>query len=175
MRSIEWALIQESDWCPHQFSSVQLLSHIQLFATPWITARQASLSIINSWSSLRLMSIESVMPSNHLILSSPSPPAPNPSQHRSLFQWVNSSHEVATVLEFQLQHHSLQRNPRADLLQNGLVGSPCSPGKKRKLGHMHTEVRACEEAGRRQPPTSQGERPQKKPTLSTPWSETSSL
>ena len=58
--------------------------------------------------------------------SSPSPPAPNPSQHQSLFQWVNSSHEVAKVLEFQVQHHSFQRNPRADLLQNGLVGSPCS-------------------------------------------------
>ena len=58
-------------------------------------------------------------------LSSPSPPAPNPSQHQSLFQWVKSSHEVAKVLEFQLQHHSLQRNPRADL-QNGLVGPPCS-------------------------------------------------
>ena len=56
-------------------------------------------------------------------LSSPSPPAPNPSQHQSHFQWVNSSHEVAKVLEFQLQHHSFQRNPRADLLQNGLVGS----------------------------------------------------
>ena len=50
-------------------------------------------------------------------LSSPSPPAPNPSQHQSLFQWVNSSHEVAKVLEFQLQHHSLQRNPKADLLE----------------------------------------------------------
>ena len=60
-------------------------------------------------------------------LSSPSPPAPNPSQHQSLFQWVNSSHEVAKVLEFQLSHHSFQRTPRADLLQNGLVGSPCSP------------------------------------------------
>ena len=58
--------------------------------------------------------------------SSPSP-APNLSQHQSLFQWINSSHEVAKVLEFQLQHHSLQRNPRVDLLQNGLVGSPCSP------------------------------------------------
>ena len=43
-------------------------------------------------------------------LSSSSPPAPNPSQHQSLFQWVNSSHEVAKVLEFQLQHHSFQRN-----------------------------------------------------------------
>ena len=52
---------------------------------------------------------------------------PNPSQHQGLFQWVNSSHEVAKLLEFQLQHHSFQRNPRADLLQNGLVGSPCSP------------------------------------------------
>ena len=60
-------------------------------------------------------------------LSSPSPPAPNPSQHQNLFQWVNSSHEVTKVLEFQLQHHSFQRTPRADLLQNGLVGSPCSP------------------------------------------------
>ena len=53
--------------------------------------------------------------------------APKPSQHQSLFQWVNSSHEAARVLEFQLQHHSFQRNPRVDLLQNGLVGSPCSP------------------------------------------------
>ena len=51
----------------------------------------------------------------------------NPSQHQGLFQWVNSSHEVAKVLEFQLQHHSFQRNPRVDLLQNWLVGSPCSP------------------------------------------------
>ena len=43
--------------------------------------------------------------------SSPSLPAPNPSQHQRLFQWVNTSHEVAKVLEFQLQHHSFQRNP----------------------------------------------------------------
>ena len=45
-------------------------------------------------------------------LSSPSPPAPNPSQHQSLFQWVNSSHEVDTVLEFQPQHQSFQWTPR---------------------------------------------------------------
>ena len=57
---------------------------------------------------------DAIQPSNPLL--SPSPPAPNPFQHQSLFQWVNSSHEVAKVLEFQLQHHSLQRNPRADLL-----------------------------------------------------------
>ena len=48
-------------------------------------------------------------------LSSPSPPAPSPSQHRSLFQWLNSSHEVAKVLEFQLQHQSFQWTPRTGL------------------------------------------------------------
>ena len=53
------------------FSSVQSLSRVRLFVTPWITARQASLSITNSRSSLRLMSIESVMPSSHLILCHP--------------------------------------------------------------------------------------------------------
>ena len=186
------------------YSSVQLLSHVWLFATPWIATRQASLSITKSWSSLRLTSIESVMPSSISSLvvpfsscpqslpasesfpmsqlfawggrstgvstsasfppeksqglspsewtgwislqskelsrvfsnttvqkhqffgaqlssqsnshihqvsdaiqpshpwSSPSPPAPNSSQHQSLFQWVNSLHEVAKVLEFQL-------------------------------------------------------------------------
>ena len=78
-----------------QFSSVQSLSHVQLFATPWIPARQASLSITNSRSSLKLTSIESVMPSSHLHPLSSHSPAPNPSQHQSLFQWVNSSHEVA--------------------------------------------------------------------------------
>ena len=53
------------------FSSVQSLNRVRLFATPWITARQASLSITNSRSSLKLMSIESVMPSSHLILCCP--------------------------------------------------------------------------------------------------------
>ena len=54
-----------------QFSSVQSLSHAWLFATPCTAARQASLSITNSWSLLKLMSIEWVMPSNHLILCHP--------------------------------------------------------------------------------------------------------
>ena len=54
-----------------QFSLVQSLSHVRLFATPWIPACQASLSITISWSSLRLMSIDLVMPSNHLILCHP--------------------------------------------------------------------------------------------------------
>ena len=54
-----------------QFSSVRLLSHVQLFVTPWTAAHQASLSITNSQSLFKLMSIESVMPSNHLILCCP--------------------------------------------------------------------------------------------------------
>ena len=54
-----------------QVSLVQLLSRVWLFVTPWTAARQASLSITNSWSLLKLMCIESVMPSNHLILSCP--------------------------------------------------------------------------------------------------------
>ena len=57
---------------------------------------------------------EASLPSHPL--SSPSPPAPNPSQHQGLFQWVNSWHEVAEVLEFQLQHQSFQWTPRTDLL-----------------------------------------------------------
>ena len=57
--------------CCTQFSSVQSLSRVQLFATPWTTACQASLSITNSWSLPKFMSIESVMPSNHLILCRP--------------------------------------------------------------------------------------------------------
>ena len=69
---------------------------------------------------------DAIQPSSHP-LSSPSPPAPNPSQHHSLFQWVNSSHEVAKVLQFHLQHQSFQWTPRTGLLYNGLVGSPCSP------------------------------------------------
>ena len=67
-------------------SSVQLLSRVQIFVTPWTAACQASLSITNSQSLLKLMSIESVMPSNHLILSAPSPPAFNLSHHHDLFQ-----------------------------------------------------------------------------------------
>ena len=68
----------------HQFSSV---TQSQLFATPWTAARQASLSITNSLSLPKLMAIELVMPSNHLILCwSPSPPAFNLSQHQDLFK-----------------------------------------------------------------------------------------
>ena len=68
---------------------------------------------------------DAIQPSHPL--SSPSPPAPNPSQHQGLFQWITSSHQMAKVLEFQPQHQSFQWTPRTDLLEDGLVGSPWSP------------------------------------------------
>ena len=109
----------------YQIRSDQLLSCVQLFATPWIAACQASLSITNSWSSLRLTSIESMMPSS-LILCRPLlllPPIPP-----SIRVFSNeSSLRMRWPKYWSFSFSILQRNPRADLLQNGLVGSPCSP------------------------------------------------
>ena len=68
---------------------------------------------------------DAIQPSHPL--SSPPPPDFNLSQHQCLFKWVTSSHQVAKVLEFQLQHQSFQGTLRTDLLYDGLVGSPCSP------------------------------------------------
>jgi len=86
-----------------QFSSVQSLSHVRLFETPWTAAHQASQSITNSQSLLKLLSTESVMQSNHLILCRPLLLPP------SIFPSIRvSSHQVAKVLEFQLQHQSFQ-------------------------------------------------------------------
>ena len=86
------------------FSSIQSLSRVRLFVIPWTAACQASMSITNSWSLLRHVHwvSEAIQPSHPL--SSPSPPTFNLSQHQGLFQWVRSSHQVAKVLEFQLQH-----------------------------------------------------------------------
>ena len=70
--------------------------------------------------------VDDVIQTSHP-LSSPTPPTTNSSQHQGLFQWVNSSHEVNKVLQFQLQHQSFQCTPRTDLLQDGLVGSLYSP------------------------------------------------
>ena len=99
-------------WC-----SIQSLNHIWLFTAPWTAARQASLSITNSRSLLKLTSIESVMPSNHLILCCPFlvPPSIFPSI-RVFSRWVSSSHQVAKVLEFQLQHQTSQWIFRTDFL-----------------------------------------------------------
>ena len=81
--------------------------HIQLFATPWPTACQASLSFIISWSLLKLYWVGDIIQPS-CPLSSPSPPAFNLSQHQGLFHWVSSLHQVAKLLELQLQHPSFQ-------------------------------------------------------------------
>ena len=99
---------------------------------------QASLSLTNSWSLLKLMSIELVMPSNDLILSSPSPPALSLSQHQGLFQWVSSSHQVVKVLEFQLQHQSFQWTPRTDLLRMDWLDLLAVQGTLKSLLQHHS-------------------------------------
>ena len=112
----------------HQFSSVQLLSRVQLFAMPWTATRQAFLFITNSQSLLKLMSSESVMPSNHLILCHPLllPPSIFPSIR------VFSDEMVLHIRwpkywSFSFNNQSFRWTLRTDLLQDGLVGSPCSP------------------------------------------------
>ena len=88
---------QKNDFSSDQFSH----SFVRLFVNPWTAAHQASLSITNSQSLLKLMSIELVMPSNHLILCHPLllPPAIFPSI-KGLFQGFSSSYQVSRVLEF---------------------------------------------------------------------------
>ena len=99
-----------------QFSSVQSLSHVRLFATPWIAARQASLSPTPRvhWDSCP--SSQWCYPA---ITSSvvPFSSCPNPSQHQGLFQGVSSSQGVAKILEFQFQHQSFQWIFRTDILK----------------------------------------------------------
>ena len=101
---------------PTWISSFQSLSHAWIFMTPWTAACQAYLSITKSQSLPKLMSIESVMPSNHLILCLPLLLLPPIFPRMSLFKWVSSSYQVAKALVFQLQHQSFQRTPRIDLL-----------------------------------------------------------
>ena len=113
--------------CESHFSSVQFSrSVVSDSATPWIAARQASLTITNFRSSLKLMSIESVMPaiSSSVVPFSSCPqsfPASESFPMSQLFAWGGQSTGVSAL------HHSFQRTPRAALLQNELVGSPCSP------------------------------------------------
>ena len=98
-------------------SSVQSLSCVLTICvlTPWTLAHQASLSITNSWGFITLVSIKSVMPSNHLILCRPLFCVQS-SQNQGLFQWVSSLHQVANVVKLQLQHQSFQRIFRTDFI-----------------------------------------------------------
>ena len=100
-----------------QFSSVQLLCPVQLFVTPWVAACQASLSISNTQSSSKLMCIEWIMPSSHLILCRPLlllPPIPPSIRVFSIESTVRM--RWPQVLEFQPQHQSFQWTPRTGLL-----------------------------------------------------------
>ena len=113
------------------FSSVQFSSVAQSCPTlcdPMNHSTPGLLSITNSQSSPKLMSIESVMPSNHFILCcSLLLPSVFP-RIRVYFKWVSSLHQITKVLEFQLQHQSFQWIFRTDFLEDGLVGSPSCPG-----------------------------------------------
>ena len=106
------------------FSSVLSL---WIFMTPWTIALQASLSITNYQSMIKLIHLvsDAIQPPHSL--SYPSPPAFDLSQHQGLFQWVHSS-AVAKVLELQLEHQSFQKIVRMDFLLGCLVWSPCCPG-----------------------------------------------
>ena len=109
------------------FSSIQFRRSVVsvLFVTPWTAARQASLSIINSRSLPKLMSIESVMPSNHLTLCRPLLLLPSIFPRIRVFS--NEKHQVTKVLELQLQHQSFQWIFRVDFLADWLVWSPGWP------------------------------------------------
>ena len=100
----------------YQFSSVRSLSHLQLFATPWTAARQASVHHqLPEFTQTHVHWVgDAIQPSHPL--SSPSLPALNLSQHQGLFKWVHSSDQVAKGLEFQLQHQSFQWIFRTDFL-----------------------------------------------------------
>ena len=99
-----WMNSSELNWT--WISSVQSIIHVSLFATPCTAALQVSLSITNSWSLPKLMSIESVMPSNHLIFCRPL------SQIQGLFKGVSVSHQMAKLLHFQLEHQSFHWTSR---------------------------------------------------------------
>ena len=102
-------------------SSVQSLTRVRLFVTPWTAVCQASLSITTSLSLLKFMSVELVMRFHTLL--SPPPPTFNLSQHQGLFKWVSSLHQVTKALEFQLQHQSFQwifRTGWISMLSKGL-------------------------------------------------------
>ena len=108
-----WIFIGRTD----QFSSVQLLSRVRLFATPWTAARQASLSITNSQSLLKLMPIELVMPSNHLILCHPLLLLPPIFPSIRVFSNESVVHiKWPKYWSFQLQHQSFQWIFRTDFL-----------------------------------------------------------
>ena len=117
---------------------VQSLSCVQLFAAPWTAAHQASLSFSNSWSLLKLMSIELVMPFNHLILCHP---LLLPLIFSASGSFPMSSHQVSKVLEFQLQLKSFQWIFRTDFFKMDWLDLLAVQGiLKRFLQHHSSKI-----------------------------------
>ena len=113
--------------CMSTFSASSVTQSCPTLCNPMDCSKQASLSINNSRSVLKLMFTELVMPSNHLILGLPFSSCLQSVQDQVPLQWVSSSHQVAKVLEFQLQRQSFWWIFWIDFLEDGLVGSSCSP------------------------------------------------
>ena len=111
-----------------QFSSVQSLNRVRLFATPWIAARQASLvhhQFLEFTQTHVHRVVDAVQPPHPL--SSPSPPAPNPSQHQGLFQWVNSSHRWPKYWSFSFSIIPSKEIPGLISFRRSTTVSPVSP------------------------------------------------
>ena len=111
-----------------QFSSAQSLSHVRLLCDP-MNRSTPGLPVHHQLPESTQTHVywvsDGIQPFHPLL--SPSSLALNLSQHQGLFKWVSSLYQMPKVLDFQLQYQSYQRTPRADLLENGLVRSPCSP------------------------------------------------
>ena len=121
-------------WC-----SVQSLSRVQLFVTPWTLGQQAFPvhHQLLEFTQTHVHWVGDAIQPSHPPLP-PSPPAPNLSQHQGLFQWVNSLHEVAKVLEFQLQHQSFQWTPRTDLFRMDWLDLLAVQGTLKSLLQHHS-------------------------------------
>ena len=120
-----------------QFRSVQSLTCVWLFATPWTAARQAGFPVHHQLPEPAQTHVhqvgDAIQPSHPL--SSPLPPAFSLSQHQCLSQWVSYSHQVAKVLELQLQHQSFPWIFRTDFAWDWLVGSLCNPRNSQEFSN----------------------------------------
>ena len=108
---LKWFSLEEQVQIKHQFSSVA--QSLPTLCDPMNLSMPAR-PVHHQLQEFTYRVSDAIQPSHPLLF--PSPPAPNPSQHQGLFQWVNSSHQVAKVLEFQPQHQSFQWTPRTGLL-----------------------------------------------------------
>ena len=128
----------ESTLSSVQFSHWVVSECVRCFVIPWIADTTPPCpSPTPEFTQTHVHRVSDAIQPSHP-LSSPPPPASNPSQHLGLFQWVSSLHQMTKVLEFQLQNQSLQWTPRTDLLQDGLVGSLCSQGPLKSFLQQHS-------------------------------------